>query len=179
MEIIEKFHSVLPEIRNWIEGIIETHKSQAISASELGFPNIQQTFPADFLDKAKVVYLESKIPFPPLSKMGLHELSGMESMNMAGVTFKDTFFVHHLQRTESLHFHELVHVAQWDRLGVDNFLLAYGVGLMQFGYRDSPFEGMAYSLQNEFERGNLPNNIINLIHQQTDLIWKQVEPLFQ
>ena len=38
-----------------------------------------------------------------------------------------------LPLTESLCCHELVHVVQWDRLGVDRFLLAYGIGLVQSG----------------------------------------------
>ncbi len=53
---------------------------------------------------------------------------------MAGITYKDTYFINHLHQTESLHFHELVHVVQWDWLWVDDFLLAYGAGLMQFSY---------------------------------------------
>ena len=118
-----------------------------------------------------------KVPFPPLSHIGLHELSGMEQMPLTGITYKDTFFINQNHRTESLHFHELTHVVQWERLGIDNFLLAYGVGLMQFGYEKSPLEQMAYTLQRNFEIGTIPNGIIDLIHQQTDDIWSQVKPL--
>jgi hypothetical protein len=93
---------------------------------------------------------------------------------MAGITYKDTFFVSHLHQTESLHFHELVHVVQWERLGVDNFLLAYGAGLMQFSYQSSPLEQMAYSLQAAFDRGALPTRLIELIRQETDTIWRGI-----
>jgi len=72
---------------------------------------------------------------------------------------------------------ELVHVIQWERLGVDDFLLAYGAGLMQFGYRDSPLEKMAYSLQASFDGGVLPANTIELIQQGTDAIWNGVASL--
>ncbi len=98
-------------------------------------------------------------------------------MPLTGITYKDTFFINQNHRTESLHFHELTHVVQWERLGIDNFLLAYGVGLMQFGYEKSPLEQMAYTLQRNFEIGTIPNGIIDLIHQQTDDIWSQVKPL--
>ena len=101
----------------------------------------------------------------------------MEQMPIAGITYKDTFFVHERCKTESLFFHELVHVVQWERLGVDNFLLVYGVGLIQFGYEDSPFEQMAYSLQRSFDQGNVPENLVGFIHQETDAIWRQVAPV--
>lgn len=96
---------------------------------------------------------------------------------MAGITYKDTFFINQAYSTESLHFHELIHVVQWERLGVDNFLLAYGVGLMHFGYKNSPLEQMAYLLQGRFDNGELPPLITNLIQQQTDIIWNQVTQL--
>ena len=130
--------------------------------------------PSDLLARAKVVVVNGKVPFPPLSSMGLPEFSQMENMQMAGITYKDTFFVSHLYQTESLHFHELVHVVQWERLGVDNFLLAYGAGLMQFGYRDSPLEKMAYSLQDRFDYGTLSGDTVEIIQQQTDAIWNMV-----
>ena len=112
--------------------------------------------------------MTGKVPFPPLSRMGLPELEQMENMSMDGITYVDTFFINHLRQTESLHFHELVHVVQWERLGVDNFLLAYGVGLMQSGdlyqtfedvYLNSPLEQMAYSLQAGFESVGINNQI--------------------
>ena len=96
---------------------------------------------------------------------------------IAGITFRDTFFIRHPHQSESLYFHELVHVVQWDRLGIDHFLLAYGVGLMQFGYRESPLEKMAYDLQEAFDRNDLPPNLINHIQQGTDGIWQDVAVL--
>lgn len=176
-KIINKFHSALPLIRNWIEDLLESNKENTTSVINLNFSRINQIFPNDLLEKAKVVTVADKVPFPPLSHIGLHELSGMEQMPLDGITYKDTFFVNQNHRTESLHFHELIHVVQWERLGVDNFLLAYGVGLMQLDYEKSPLEQMAYTLQKNFEIGTIPNGIIDLIHQQTDNIWSQVEPL--
>ena len=93
-------------------------------------------------------------------------------------TYKNTFFINHLYlTTESLYFHELVHVIQWERLDVDNFLLAYGVGLMQFGYQNSPLEQMAYFFQEKFKHGNVPADIVELIKQRTDAIWSDVSTL--
>jgi len=91
-----------------------------------------------------------------------------------GITFKDTFFIQQGQASESLYFHEMVHIVQWARLGVDNFLLAYRIGLLQFGYEQSPLERMAYELQSKFDNGNLPQDLVDVIEVRTDDIWVTV-----
>lgn len=70
---------------------------------------------------------------------------------------------------------------QWSRLGVDNFLLAYGVGLLQYGYgyEQSPLEQMAYRLQLEFERGAPLPQLVPRIEALTDAIWERVRPNIQ
>ena len=103
----------------------------------------------------------------------------MHQMQLAGITFKDTFFLQQGQSSESLHFHELVHVVQWARLGVDNFLLAYGLGLIQREHDHSPLEQMAYTLQRNFENGTLPQHLVQHIEEQTDAIWKEAAPMVQ
>ncbi len=176
-EIISKFHAVLPEVRKWIEGLLEKYAANSVSVNSLGFSRLSQHFPDDILEKAKAVIV-SEVPFPPLGRLGLPELSFMEQMPLSGITYVDTFFVHHRDSTdESLHFHELVHVIQWNRLGVDNFLLAYGVGIVQSGYEKSPLEQMAYNLQRAFDRDSLPDNLIEFIEKETDTIWQGVAPL--
>ena len=174
LDLVRKFYSALPAVRGWIENVLEENREKAIPIIKLPFPRLQKVFPSGLLEKAKAVVVNGKVPFPPLGRMGLPEFAQMENMSMAGMTYKDTFFVNHLHQTESLHFHELIHVVQWERLGVDNFLLAYGAGLMQFGYQNSPLEQMAYSLQEGFDCGSLPTGIIELIQEKTDAIWTGV-----
>ena len=178
--LISKFQSTLPIVREWIEKTLDEHQNHAIPVINLPFPlpRLKKVFPSELLSRAKAVVVTGKVPFPPLSSMGLPELAEMENMDMDGITYKDTFFVSHLQKTESLHFHEMIHIVQWARLGVENFLLAYGAGLMQFGYENSPLEKMAYSLQASFDGGALPPNLIELIQHRTDAIWNSVAPLF-
>ncbi|MBW1897754.1 MAG: hypothetical protein JRI61_01695 [Deltaproteobacteria bacterium] len=176
-KIINKFHSALPVINGWIDQLIENNKDKSTPVIDLNFSRINQIFPKKLLEKAKVVIVPGKIPFPPLSQMGLTELSGIELMPIAGITFKDTFFVNQNLLTESLHFHELIHVVQWKRLGADNFLLAYGVGIIQFGYEQSPLEQIAYSLQKDFDTGTVPDGIVEIIYQRTDALWNQIRSL--
>ena len=77
-------------------------------------------------------------------------------MRFDGITFKDTFLLRQGRTSEELYFHELVHVVQWAQLGVNDFLLAYGLGLLRFGYHRNPLEQMAYTLQRDFELSTLP-----------------------
>ncbi|ABW67430.1 hypothetical protein [Desulfosudis oleivorans] len=173
-DLIERFRSILPIVEKWIEDTLEKHNADARPVISLPFSRLKAIFPPDLLNKAKSVVVKGMVPFPPLSRMGLPELSSMENMPMVGVTYKDTFFVNHLYQSESLHFHEMVHVVQWERLGIENFLLAYGYGLIQFGYQGSSLEKMAYSLQAKFDNGELPGDIVSIIQQETDAIWDKV-----
>jgi hypothetical protein len=102
----------------------------------------------------------------------------LQQRSFAGITFKDTYFIQTGEASESLHFHELVHVAQWKVLGVDNFLRAYGAGLVMYGYEDSPLEKMAYSLQREFDEGRQHQDLLATIEARTQAIWTQVAPVF-
>jgi len=178
LDLIRKFYFTLPSVQQWIDKILEENREHAVPVINLGFHRLGKVFPLELLSRARAVVVTGNVPFPPLSRMGLPEFAQMENMSMAGITYKDTFFINHLHQTESLHFHELVHVVQWDRLGADDFLLAYGVGLLQFGYQNCPLEQMAYALQAAFDRRNLPDGMVDLIRRETDAIWARVAPLF-
>jgi hypothetical protein len=177
-DLIRKFHQALPQVRQWVEDTLVSHREQAVPVDREEYLGLAQVFPSALLKKTGVVTVAETPPFPPLSRMGLPELARFEAMPMTGVTYKDIFFVRRGHRTESLYFHEIVHVVQWDHLGVERFLLAYGAGLMQFGYRRSPLEAMAYALQNDFDRASLPEDLMGRIQQQTNAIWDGVAALF-
>lgn len=175
-EIIKKFYSVLPAVRQWVVELLEESRPEAVAVNSLGFSRLAQYFPGELLERARVVTVP-RIPFPPLGKLGLPELGAIEDIPMNGITYTDMFFIRESHGTESLHFHELVHAVQWDRLGIDNFLMAYGIGLVQFGYEHSPLEQMAYRLQDSFDRGSVPPHLIESINKQTDSIWQEVSRL--
>ena len=177
-DIIRRFHAALPGIRQWIDEFLNDHADRARAVSTLGFTRLPTCFPQDLLERAKVVTVP-RVPFPPVDRFGLPEFGAVQQMSFSGITFKDTFFLQQGQASESMHFHELVHVVQWERLGVDNFLLAYGVGLVQFGYQKSPLEQLAYSLQESFDNGMPPQDLVSVIETRTDAIWTQVAPALQ
>jgi len=103
----------------------------------------------------------------------------MQQRRFDGITFKDTVFLRQGCTSEALHFHELVHVVQWARLGVDSFVLAYGFGLVRFEYENSPLEQMAYALQQNFEEGTLPHEVVRVIEEGSDAIWSQTAPFVE
>ena len=175
---MRRFHTPLPGVRQWIDEFLDAHADRARAVSTLGFTRLSACFPQELLERAKVVSVE-QVPFPPVDKFGLPELASMQQMSFDGITFEDTFFLQQDHASEELHFHELVHVVQWARLGVDNFLLAYGLGLLSFGYAQSPLEQMAYTPQRSFELGTPQQELVRIIEQGTDAIWRQAAPIVQ
>jgi hypothetical protein len=146
--------------------------------SALGFGRVALCFPLELLERTRVVVVP-RVPFPPVDRMGLPELADVQKMRFEGITFKNTIFLRQGATSESTVFHEMVHVIQWARLGVDRFLLAYGAGLIEFGYEESPLERMAYGLQECFDNDNVPDDVVQAIEAQTDALWEQIAPLVQ
>jgi hypothetical protein len=156
-DVFRRLHAALPQVLTWVDRLLEEHAEAATPVAQLAFARLPQYWPADVLRAARVVR-GGLVPFPPVSAFGLPEFAAMESMPMAGVTFRNMIFVDAAHDSEGVHFHELVHVVQWNALGASDFLLAYGVGLAQFGYENSPLEAVAYDLQASFERAaTIPN----------------------
>jgi hypothetical protein len=174
-EIVQRFYAALPGVRLWIDEYLQAHAAQARAVELLGLKRLGNYYPPALLKQAKTVAV-SRVTFPPVEQFGLPEFAQMQQMPFAGITFKDTYFLAQGHTPEELHFHELVHVVQWARLGVDNFLLAYAFGLLQFGYEQSPLEQMAYRLQADFQRGISIPDLTKRIEVLTDAVWAGVAP---
>ena len=87
---------------------------------------------------------------------------------MSGITYLDTYFLERSAAAdESLHFHELVHVVQWQVLGPKDFLLLYAAGLAERGYLECPLEAMAYEHQRRFGASNPPYLVEAQVRAQT------------
>jgi hypothetical protein len=168
--LVTRLQAVLPAVKDWIDQTLEAHATDATPVSQSPFSRLQDHYPDALLARTQVVVVP-RVPFPLVSQLGLPEFRAMETMLMDGVTYKDTFFVRAGSERDSLYFHELVHVVQWDRLGVDNFLYAYAIGLLQHGYQQSPLEQMAFQLQARFDQQRAPENLIEFISEKTDGVW--------
>ncbi|MCU1263006.1 MAG: hypothetical protein JWO80_5891 [Bryobacterales bacterium] len=169
-DIIPRLYAALPQAKTWIDQYIADRVARARPVSSLGSSRLAACFPQEFLDKSKIVPV-ARVTFPPVETFGLPEFADIHLIEFEGITFKDTIFIRRDLSYEGLYFHELVHVVQWARLGVDNLLLAYGLALSRQSYRDTPLEDMAYRLQAKFEAGTLQGDVIEHIERLTDEVW--------
>lgn len=161
-DLLLRLQRALPHVRRWIDELHAEHSGRATAAHTLGFPKLARWFPESLLQDARAVAVD-RVPFPPVSAYGLPEFESMAGLNMAGITFGTMYFVHQSCFIESIHFHELVHVVQWQALGADEFLLTYALGLAQHGYTQSPLEAIAHELQTRFEKDETPRATIDRV----------------
>ena len=139
-DLMRRLNAAVPGISAWIDELITETQPLARKVATLAHPRLSQYFDSEVLSAAEVAVVD-KIPFPPVSTLGLPEFEPMTTMPMAGITYKRRFFVLAEHHTESLCAHELVHVVQWAALGVRPFLRTYGLGIAQHGYEASPPRG--------------------------------------
>lgn len=157
--LIEAYGIFLPKVKGWIDDLLKQYSSQTKSIIDLNFPRLSQYFSKEILQMAKVIYMDL-LPRIPLSSMGLIQFQDYEKLEVNGITYYDTFFVRPaFKSVDYLHFHELVHVAQWKYLGSDKFLLLYGLELLKNNYSNNPLELMAYKLQSKFQNSDSPFDV--------------------
>jgi len=140
---------VLEQIEQWIDATNIKYKTQRISCEKFTC-EFEGFYPSEFLKNAFYVVVD-KIPkpdFPILREMGLGDFVDMD---VAGITYKNTYYIlPDAAKDLRVHFHELVHVAQWLKLGPDVFILRYISEIQRVGYNDAPLEKMAYALDEQF-----------------------------
>jgi hypothetical protein len=148
----DEFAAVYPVVLDWIRQTIAEHEHSGKIVAAIGFKRLPLYFSQELLNTTKVVTI-SRVPIPPLSSMGLHRFADFERGDFDGVTYLNTYFVKRTKAAdEELHFHELIHIVQWQFLGPERFLKLYADGLERYGYRDSPLERIAYAAQADFSR---------------------------
>lgn len=168
---LQQLQQKLPKVREWIDRTLAAHSGQARPVAELGFTRLGSYFSPALLTSARAIPVAT-VPRPPLASMGLAGFDEFENLDADGITYLNSFFVRHgHERDESLHFHELVHVVQWQHLGPDQFIMAYALGhLLNGGYQANPFEDMAYGLQSRFDRNDPPLDVAALVRTELDRI---------
>jgi hypothetical protein len=112
-------------------------------------------FPESTLNSARIVMLRvirvgNPLFYEELVQMGFEWGSMPDFDLMAAVTFLDTI-VSHEPFTIELLFHELVHVVQYEKLGLAGFAAKYVRGFLGGGsYEAIPLEMNAYQLDARF-----------------------------
>jgi hypothetical protein len=175
-DLVRRLHLALPQLRQWVDQLLAAHETEAQTLATFGFRRLTTCYPVHLLDRVRVVPT-GRVPYPPVAQLGFPEFEPLQEGERLGITFLTTFFFLEGRATDTLFFHELVHVVQWSRLGFDRFMLAYAYGLSRFGYKDSPLERMAYSLEGQFQRGIPFTDLIGHIDHESDAIWRQAAPV--
>jgi len=165
----EEFAKFYPPLLDWIRATLSDTAHAAQTVASRGFPRLPLYFTERTLASTKVVLVDA-LPMPPLSSMGLARFADFERGNFDGVTYIDTFFLKPTRsNNENVHFHELVHVIQWQLLGPERFLFSYANGLECFGYRQSPLEAMAYDAETAFTSSTGIFNVEKMVAEKLGL----------
>lgn len=165
MDFAAIYNEHAPAIIKWIDTTLNNYSEKRIPVSAIGHTRLFDYFPADYLDKKYVMYVD-KVPVVPLDGIGVPEFSVMSQLSVIGITYLDSFFAQEDEKDNvALHFHELIHTIQWEYLGMEKFLLCYGYGLLTHGYRNSPLEEMAYDLEKRFISGEV-FDAIKIVNEQ-------------
>jgi hypothetical protein len=168
---LQQLQEKIPEVMVWIDRTLATHVHEARPIASFGFKRLGSYYSAGLLASAKAIPV-ARVPVPPLATMGLVGFTEFEQLNAAGITYYSSFFVNRDSAgDESLFFHELVHVVQWQNLGPARFIMAYALGhLLSGGYRTNPLEVMAYDLQARFDGTAPAFDVAAVVRPEVDRI---------
>lgn len=143
------------EVAGYIEAQRQTYRHEATWLDQNQRTLMQHFFPPSCLNSTQVVVLsDHRVGNPPfygeLIKMGFDAISLPDFKVMNAITFVDTV-VSHAPFTKRLLFHELVHVVQFEKLGLPEFAAKYVKGFLAGGsYEAIPLERNAYELDARF-----------------------------
>ena len=140
---------MLTKIEHWIDNTLEDYSGRKVSCDVLA-SHFNGFYRSEFLEESFFVVVDEipKPDFPELRQAGLGYFIDMDA---AGITYKNTYFIKKGNENRlDLHFHELVHVLQWNHLGAAGFIRRYMKEIDEYGYENAPLEIMAYSLDAYF-----------------------------
>ncbi len=156
---------MLNKIDNWIDQTLKNYSDKAVSC-EMFCSQFNGYYPANFLSNSYYVVIDQlpKPDFPELRQAGF---GSFIDMDLEGITYKNTYFIKKGYEGDiALHFHELVHVLQWQNLGAVPFIKRYMEEILRFGYRNAPLEKMAYDLQDHFSMKKEPLSVLSYVQNK-------------
>jgi len=143
---------MIRRIEQWIDQTNLNYKDKRVSCAKF-VDDFNGFYYLEFLQEAYFVIVDT-IPKPDLHGLDKMGLSDFLNMEVDGITYKNTYYIlPHLASNLRLHFHELVHVAQWKYLGAIPFIERYINEIQTFGYEGSSLERMAYGFDLRFHNG--------------------------
>jgi len=115
---------------------IELSASEKSTAKKIGIKNV---------DKIRILYVNN-FPFPENEMLAeLASDVGLDSPMMAGFTYGYGIYIRKGSYDRELVAHELIHVKQYEMMGIEGFMNQYLLELAVMGYRSAPLEVEAYN----------------------------------
>lgn len=151
----EQVESIIRQVAGYIDEQRQTHRPRAVPLDPNQTEVMLPFFPVATLETARLVVLaKERVGNPPfygaLKKMGFGAGSLPDFAAMTAITFVDTV-VSHGPLTNGVLLHELVHVVQYEKLGLMDFAVKYVRGFLRGGSYDAiPLERNAYELDGRF-----------------------------
>ena len=155
-------------VEDYISSSRKKYAPQAVLLTEAQRSVMQPFFSAAVLDSARLCILrDTRVSNPPMyamaKMMGIRNLPDFAAV--AAITFVDVI-VSHEEVTDSLLFHELVHVVQYSQMDMKEFAARFVNGFIQGGsYEEIPLEKMAYALESRFSQDNNPFPVDDEVRQ--------------
>ena len=149
---------VIQQVAAYIGEQRDIYAHRALPLDAVQRAAMRSFFRAAILDSARVLVLsEERVGNPlfygDLIKIGFSGNYLPDFAHMAAITFVDTV-VSHEPFTERVLFHELVHIVQYEKLGLPQFSARYVRGFLSGGsYEAVPLEMNAYELDARFAAG--------------------------
>jgi len=142
-------------LADWIQEQRTTHRPEGCRLPRRMRKRLEPWFEIETLQIARV----RVVPFimPPAFVPTLLNGADMAFEKMKGLALIDTILVTDPRPRPDLLFHEVVHVAQYRRLGLKRFAEAYVRGLLsaRLSYGANPMELRAFMLQDLFTQGSV------------------------
>ena len=143
---------------HWIESQRAQHRVHADPLPDTTLAALSGFFEKGTLDRTRIRHVPS-IENPPFYQEfeEAGEAFPLDFTVWAAITFGDVILVNGGQvpgpPSHSVVFHEMVHVVQYDELGIHEFARRYVTPFVQsrFNYMSIPLESVAFDLQGRFE----------------------------
>lgn len=161
---------LIQNAHDWIKSQNQRYLSGSRSLNEGEKHIMLRYFDEKTLDKTRlntVPVIENPTFYPALKEFGVTDLINFNSM--AGITFGECIILQKDLKDPDLSvlFHELVHVVQYEILGMSKFAEEYVLGWINNGldYYQIPLEVQAYSLQAKYDKSEDPFSVNNYIKE--------------
>lgn len=157
--------AMVERIESWIESTNRRYQAHRVPCSIMA-----ETFRGFY--SAELLARSYFVPVPELPKPEFFELraAGMGDFldrPFRGITYNNTYYLLAEHAGDmSLHFHELVHVAQWQLIGVSNFIRRYIDEIQKHGYDRAPLEVMSFELEEMFVSRKDPVDVVAYVKQR-------------